>query len=236
MRSGQGDPDPNAKDAAAAFFDAVAPHYDRAYALEGPEHRARMAALVAALGPAAPGVASEALVLGVGTGRELPTLLDAGFRTTGLDSSAAMLARCAGRARHGALVRGSFWEPLPFARGAFGAAIALHGTLAHPPDAGAPARLAAELARVVTPGGRVVLELPTRAWFARVAGRDDGGPGVLLLDGPRAAFVDRRTGARIDGLVVDPEAWASALAPAFACTLVPISSDEARLVASRSPA
>jgi SAM-dependent methyltransferase len=234
MRSGQGDLEPNAKDAAEAFFDAVAPHYDRAYALEGAEHRVRMSALLAALGAPAPGPRSAALVLGVGTGRELPALLDAGFRTTGLDASAGMLARCASRARHGELVRGSFWAPLPFPDGAFGAAVALHGTLAHPPDEGAIVGLARELARVLVPGGVLAFELPTPAWFARFDGRDDGGPGVLVLDGSRASFVDRRTGARIEGLVVEPSAWVHALGGAFVCRLHAISPDEARLVATRT--
>jgi SAM-dependent methyltransferase len=231
MLGGQGDPDRNVKSDAAAFFDAVAPHYDRAYALEGPEHRRRMAALLEALGPGGEGTA--ALVLGVGTGRELPVLLDAGFRTTGFDCSAAMLARCASRARHGTLVRGDFWAPLPFADGAFGAVVALHGTLAHPPSLEALEGLAGELARVLTPGALLVFELPTRAWFERFDGRDEGGPGVLVLAGERAVFVDRRSGARIEGLVVDPEAWLRTLGPRFECSLHAISPDEARLVATR---
>jgi SAM-dependent methyltransferase len=234
MRGGQGDPDRNVKRDASSFFDAVAAHYDRAYALEGSEHRRRMAALLDALGPVAPG--TDALVLGVGTGRELPALLDAGFRTTGFDCSAAMLARCAGRARHGVLVEGDFWSLLPFASGAFGATVALHGTLAHPPTLEALAGLAGELARVLAPGARLVCELPTRAWFERFDGLDEGGPGVLALRGDRAVFVDRRSGAAIEGLVVAPDTWVRALAPRFECRLHAISSDEARLVATRTAA
>jgi SAM-dependent methyltransferase len=146
-----------------------------------------------------------------------------------------MLERCARRGRHGALVHGNFWFSLPFPDASFGVAIALHGTLAHPPDANAPRRLAAELARVVGPGGRVVLELPTRHWFERVAGRDEGGPGVLSLVGEEALFRDRRSGASIAGLVVDPHGWARALEPAFACAMHAISTDEVRIVGARIP-
>ena len=227
MSSGQGDPE-ELPSSAATFFDAVAGFYDRVYAIEGLEHRTRMRALLGLLGPA-----TDVLVLGVGTGRELPALLDAGHRTTGLDCSRGMLARCADRSRHGTLVHGDFWRDLPFADGAFGAAIALHGTLAHPPTLDAPTRLAAELARVLSPSGVVVIELPTRAWFERWAGAREAGPGELHVDGATATFVDRRSGARIDGCIVAPEVWCEDFSRHFACTLHLTSPDEATLVARR---
>jgi SAM-dependent methyltransferase len=227
MSSGQGDPE-EVPSSAAVFFDAVAGFYDRVYAIEGADHRARMKLLVELLGPA-----TEVLVLGVGTGRELPALLDAGHRTTGLDCSQAMLRKCADRSRHGTLVHGDFWHGLPFEAGAFGAAVALHGTVAHPPSREAPARLVAELARVVRTEGVVVLELPTLAWFERYAGANAAGPGELHVAGGATTFVDRRSGARIDGCLVAPEVWVDAFAPTFACTLHLPSQDEATLVARR---
>lgn len=227
MSSGQGDPE-EVPTSAAAFFDAVAGFYDRVYAIEGDAHRARMNALVGLLGPT-----TEVLVLGVGTGRELPALLDAGHRTTGLDCSHAMLRKCADRSRHGTLVHGDFWRGLPFEAGAFGAAVALHGTVAHPPSREAPARLVAELARVVRPEGVVVLELPTLAWFERYAGANAAGPGELHVAGGATTFVDRRSGARIDGCLVAPDAWSEAFASSFVCVLHQTSPDEATVVARR---
>lgn len=72
---------------AAAFFDAIAGRYERAYALTTAASRARMARVLGVL-PAAP---AQVLDLGVGTGRELTALLDAGHAPTGLDASRAML-------------------------------------------------------------------------------------------------------------------------------------------------
>ena len=228
MSSGQGDLGGLPRGDAQSFFDAVAPHYDRVYAIDGAAHRARMAALRDVLeGP------TEVLVLGVGTGRELPTLLDAGFAPTGLDCSEEMLAICARRARSGVLVRGDFWRSLPFPDGAFGAAVALHGTLAHPPDRAALATFVSEVARVLRPGGRLVLEVPTRAWFDRWSQVRDAAPGVLVVAGPSAAFVDRRSGAAIVGLIASPDEWRAALVDAFACTIHLMSDDEVRIVAER---
>lgn len=229
MSSGQGDLGGLPHGDARSFFNAVASFYDRVYAIDGVPHRERMRALLRVLGPA-----SEALVLGVGTGRELPTLLDAGFTTTGIDCSEEMLAMCARRARHGVLVRGDFWQQLPFNDATFGAAVALHGTMAHPPSMHAFEALALELTRVIRPGGVFVLELPTLAWFTRWVGQPDEGPGVLLVEGECAAFVDRRSGAAIRGLVVSPEHWVQSLARGFECTMHLVSDDEARVVARRT--
>lgn len=227
MSSGQGDPK-EVHTSAAAFFDAVAGFYDRVYAIEGDEHRTRMRRLLGLLGPA-----TDVLVLGVGTGRELPGLLDAGHRTTGVDCSRKMLQRCADRARHGTLVHADFWGDLPFGGGTFGAAVALHGTVAHPPTREAPGALVRELARVVRVGGVVVVELPTVAWFERSAGANEGGPGELHVGEGRATFVDRRSGAHIHGFVVGPEVWAQELAKLFACSLHSSSHDEVTLVSQR---
>src|SRR5581483_1711734 len=129
------------------------------------ETRRRFARLLPALPPAP----ARVLDLGVGTGRELTLLLDAGYAPTGLDASAAMLARCARRSRPVPLVEADFWQPLPFPAASFEAAIALHGTLAHPPDGSSSlARLAAELARVLAAGGCFVAEAPAPAWLARL--------------------------------------------------------------------
>jgi aryl-alcohol dehydrogenase-like predicted oxidoreductase len=127
---------------ARTFFDAIARRYDRAYALSGPLSRARLARVVRELEGR-----TRVLVLGIGTGRELPALLDAGHEPVGLDVSPEMIAQCSHRARRVPIVLGDFYEPLPFGDASFDAAIALHGTLAHPPHEGAHRALASHLPR-----------------------------------------------------------------------------------------
>ena len=118
-------------------------------------------------------------------------MLDAGHAPTGLDASRAMLERCARRARPVPLVHADFWvAPLPFADGAFDAVVALHGTLAHPPDEGAMGRLARELARVVRPGGVFVAEVPSPAWLERLETARAAGGSTRTPD--RAAHVRLR--------------------------------------------
>src|SRR5438552_7394345 len=102
------------EDEARRFFDVVASRYDRAYGLPRDASRARIARMLDELAPA-----SRVLDLGVGTGREISALLDAGHAPTGLDFSAQMLALCNRRARPIPLTHASFWAPLPFAAGAF---------------------------------------------------------------------------------------------------------------------
>lgn len=166
-----------------AFFDAIARRYDRVYAESGAASRESLAAMVTALVGR-----TRVLVLGVGTGRELSALLDAGHAPVGLDFSQEMLDLCDRRARRVPLVRGDFWQPLPFEAGTFDAAIALHGTLAHPPeDQASLASLARELARVIARPATIVVEVPTLAMADKI-------PDALELpDGRRMT----RAGARL---------------------------------------
>jgi SAM-dependent methyltransferase len=219
------------RDDTRAFFDAIASRYDRAYAPEGRASRARIARVLRELQPRA-----RVLDLGVGTGRELSALLDAGHTPTGVDFSRAMLARCARRARPVPLVEADFWEALPFGEATFDAALALHGTLAHPPDASAHARLGAELARVIAPGGVLVAEVPSRAWLERVAS------GGEIYDGDRRAqrvgddtcvFEDLVNGRQIIAWIPDDARWATLLGPRFDAR-VTREGDELVVVARRS--
>ena len=242
---------------AEAFFDAIAGRYERSYAPSTVESRRRMARILAAL-PSSP---SRVLDLGVGTGRELSALLDAGHAPTGLDASRSMLERCSRRARPVPLVRADFWvAPLPFDAGEFDAVIALHGTLAHPPDGQAIGRLAAELARVVRAGGVFVAEAPSPAWLERVGGGDSGDARDALRDTlsqlshstsplPQPGSVDDRrvrrtsgrtcvyedlvTGASIEATVLDEAEWRGALAPRWSARLEPVDGIEWLVVAHR---
>lgn len=142
------------------FFDAIAPHYDRSYARNALDLRERLETAKLPSG--------HVLDLGIGTGRELAWLLDAGHTVTGVELSEQMIRQCNQRARKVPIVHADFYAPLPFPDAVFDSAIALFGSLAHPPDPNAHTRLAAELARVLKPGGVLVAEMPAPAWDGRV--------------------------------------------------------------------
>jgi SAM-dependent methyltransferase len=191
-----------AVDEARTFFDKIAGRYERVYALPGDESRARLARTLAALPPKA-----RVLDLGVGTGRELSTLLDAGHAVTGLDLSPGMLARCARRARPVPLVQADMWQPLPFEGASFDAVLALHGTLAHPPSGEALQGLLAEVARVLASGGKLVVEVPLPAWLETAARARDEERLVERFDHGRGRFTDRATGATIEVMLYSQESW-----------------------------
>jgi SAM-dependent methyltransferase len=201
-------------DAARRFFDSIAARYDRAYAPASPESRERMRRIMPELPPAPASV----LDLGVGTGRELPALLDAGYAPTGVDISSEMLDRCGRRARPVPLVHADFWQsPLPFPEGSFDAAVALHGTLAHPPELEAVARLGGELARVVRPGGVFVAEVPNPAWLDTLSDLPPQPDRRLLRNGSRTClYEDLVAGTTIEARLLDEGEWRAALAPCWA--------------------
>jgi SAM-dependent methyltransferase len=220
-----------------SFFDAIAGRYERVYALPTAESRARMERVVREL----PGPPARLLDLGVGTGRELPALLDAGYSPTGLDASEEMLAKCARRSRPVPLVRADFWQRLPFADGGFDAAIALHGTLAHPPEASAIARLANEVARVVRAGGVWIVEAPAPAWLdhlqelERERAARGGNEARIRRTGPRTCVIeDTIVGASIEARALDAGEWQSALGSAWSTRVDPLGELEWLVVAQRA--
>ena len=175
---------------AKAFFDAIAPRYDRVFAREPSELRAHVDRALAAIGEGP----RDVLDLGVGTGLELPRLLDAGHRVTGVDVSPEMIALCNKRSRPIRCVEADFWEHLPFEDASFDAVVALFGSLAHAPDEGALARLGREVARVLRDGGVFFAEVPSPSWVAS-----------------HPAFVDEKTKVRIAIRAQPEEAWRAAL-------------------------
>lgn len=183
------------------FFDQIAHRYDRDYALDASIMRARMRRLLRNLRPA-----SRILDLGVGSGRELPYLLDAGHEPVGIDVSPRMLARCAARSRPIPLTEGDFWEPLPFADASFDAVIALHGSISHPPDDRAVARLGKQIARVIRAGGIFLAEVPSTRWLARLPPREAMGA-IWRVDDVTARYRDEATGAEIAISVFEPARW-----------------------------
>lgn len=223
--------------ASERFFEAIAGRYDREYALDAAQSRARAKRLLAELAQLAEQHAAPARVLdlGVGTGRELPALLDAGLEVTGVDVSQAMLDRCARRARPIPLVRADFWEPLPFEAASFDAAVALHGTLAHPPAEDAIARLGAELARLVRAGGALIAEVPSPAWLERIASLPATGDRVMRRTGPRTCvFEDHVAGASIEARILDAGEWSAALGPVWEARIEPLGELEWLVLARRA--
>jgi phosphatidylethanolamine/phosphatidyl-N-methylethanolamine N-methyltransferase len=143
-------------------YRVLAPVYD--YAVRSALARARVRSL-ARLQRRTRG---EVLVAGIGTGLDLP-LLPPMHRYVGVDLTREMLARAV--ARRGALdigfVEGDA-QALPFAEASFDSAV-MHLILAVVPQ---PARCLAEVARVLRPGGRVLLfdkflRAEERAWLRR---------------------------------------------------------------------
>jgi ubiquinone/menaquinone biosynthesis C-methylase UbiE len=127
-------------------YTLIAPFYDRAIA------RATLAARRRSLA-ALSREAGRVLLAGVGTGLDLPHL-PAQHHYVGLDLNRAMLRRALPRAGRVDFqpVQGDA-QRLPFADGAFDMAV-LHLILAVVPE---PADCFAEIARVVRPGGQVLV-------------------------------------------------------------------------------
>jgi SAM-dependent methyltransferase len=215
-------------DAARAFFDAIARRYDRAYAPDSRSTRERVAKIAAYFAPRA-----RILDLGVGTGRELSVLQDLGFRPTGVDVSKEMLALCARRARPIPLVEADFWRPLPVEDGAFDGVLALHGTLAHPPDVAAYVALGAEIARVLGPEGVFAAEVPAHAWLERLpvdAALTADDRRVRRTSADECAYDDLVTGASITAFIPENSRWPALFAPALEVRVEPLDEDTIALV------
>jgi ubiquinone/menaquinone biosynthesis C-methylase UbiE len=121
-----------------------APHYDRVTKLH-PQRRRSIELL-------APRPGERLLIVGVGTGSDLPYLPD-GLDVLATDLTPAMLERARMNARPGVDFRVMDGLALELPGASFDAAL-LHMVLEVIPD---PARCLAEVARVLRPGGRVAV-------------------------------------------------------------------------------
>jgi SAM-dependent methyltransferase len=152
---------------ASTYGDRFADVYDEWY--DDPAETAAVVDLVAALlddgadrtadgsdlgSPHPPAV----LELGVGTGRLAVPLAELGFRVTGLDASARMLDLLAAKPGGGAVeaVEGDMAGPLP--DGPFDVVLVARNTLFNVTTADGQAACLAEVARVLAPRGRFVVE------------------------------------------------------------------------------
>jgi SAM-dependent methyltransferase len=128
-----------------------------------------------------------------------------------------MLALCARRARPVALVEADLWGPLPFADASVDAVVALHGTLAHPPERYAYPRLARELARIVRRSGAFVAEVPAQAWVKdlRTSGEGETDARIHRIADDRLLHEDRSAGLAVEAVVPSDEEWRESFATEF---------------------
>jgi len=142
-------------DAMAASYDELEPWYEHLYA---ELHRI----VRSALSPAPPdGVALDA---GCGTGFQTAILAELGYGPHGLDLSAASLAVAQARLPASRFVRGDLGA-LPYDDATFDAVVCAGSTLDFVDE---PANVVAEIARVMRPGARLLLEYERR-WCLDIA-------------------------------------------------------------------
>lgn len=102
--------------------------------------------------------AGRILDLGCGPGRHLEALERRGLAAVGLDLSAALLESARGRLAHPLLVRGDMRD-LPCRADVFGWVLVMFTTFGYFPEEGQNDRVLSEIARVLAPGGWLVLDL-----------------------------------------------------------------------------
>ncbi len=192
----------------SAFFDAVAENYDRDLGRSLDEVRSRLDGVIPR--------GSHVLDLGIGTGRELVVLDELNCIVTGLDSSERMLEQAKERGRAKSLILGDIWAPWAVDDKTHDVVMALHGTLAHPPN-GAEYHLEAlanECARVLRPDGMVYFEVPTAE--AMAASFHEGYPIAITPVSDRTAqCVDTRSGIKLLAVSWSEAAWTRAFEPLF---------------------
>lgn len=190
----------------APFFDEVAEAYDSVLGRTLDEVRGRLLGVI----PKDLAV----LDLGIGTGRELVVLDELNCAVTGIDSSSLMLAQADARGRAKRLILGDIWGTWDVEDHTFDAVIALHGTLAHPPDAGMHhlRDLAKECARVLKPDGFVYFEVPT-ANALQTFSSDEYPISMESLDERTAECTNTKTGAKLLAVSWPETIWRSAMSP-----------------------
>ena len=173
------------------YEDAFGTGYLRVY-----PHRDLAAARAEIAGLLERGVAGRVLDLGCGFGRHCLALVEAGLDAFGLDLSRELLLRSrglpGGRALGGRLACGDF-RSLPFAAGAFDTVLMLFSSFGYFDDA-SNARVLDEVARVLSPGGRAVLDLmnPERIRATLVPESRRSGQGFVLEEHRRLEQWGRR--------------------------------------------
>ena len=175
----------------SGYFDAYAPNYDSA-AFSGAGLEAISARDLRSVRVALSGIApGRVLDAGAGTGRVTGELLATGWSVVALDASNEMLNQLRRAHPEVETVEAALGNPLAFESDTFDAAVAMR-VLKYVDDMGYALR---ELARVVRPGGSVVVEFAN----ARSCARFGYGTAPIHLVSVRE--IERLVGAA--GLVVD---------------------------------
>src|SRR5262245_50929229 len=153
-------------DAMADGYDALEPWYEHLY---GMLHDVLRRELTPAPDVAAP----RALDAGCGTGFQAAILDGMGYAVHGVDLSRELLGRAREKLLRAPLVQGDL-EDLPYRDGSFDAVTCCGSTLSYLGDAG---RALAEIARVLRPDGRLLIECEGRwtldlawAWLSGLFG------------------------------------------------------------------
>jgi len=143
-------------DATARFFDAMAASYDELEPWYEHLYAELHRILQSALHPVARG--APALDAGCGTGFQTRILAEMGYRVHGLDLSAASLSVARARLPASHFVRGDLGA-LPYGDATFDAVVCAGSTLDFVDE---PGSAVAEIARVMRPGARLLLEYERR--------------------------------------------------------------------------
>jgi len=181
--------------------------------------------LAGQLPPSGPGaLASGAWVdLACGGGRHLRALARCGTRVVGIDRSRPLLERARADSGAGAeLVRGDL-RRLPFGDGSFAGGLSMFTSLGYFEDDGENQMVLAEAARVIQPGGRLLVDYLNAEWLAhdlvprssREAGpyrvdevrRIDRAPKRLIKE---VAIFDRANGKPIKRYIESVALWSAA--------------------------
>lgn len=180
-------------DAMAASYDDLEPWYEHLYALLHELVRSELRPPPGAPRP-------RALDAGCGTGFQTAILLELGYETLGVDLAPTLLRVARPRCPGARLVEADV-QALPWRNEAVDLVVSCGSTLSFVPS---PERAIAEIARVLRPGGRALLEVEHRwsldlAWRlgSSVAG-DILGYGVKVREARRAFAPPLREGIWID--------------------------------------
>ncbi len=137
-------------DAMADAYDELEPWYEHLYAV--------LHAILRREIGVAPAAGGRALDAGCGTGFQATLLAELGWRSHGVDIAGGLLTVARRRLSDTALVRGTV-EALPYADACFDVVVCCGSTLSFVDD---PEHALAEIARVLRPGGRVLLDCEHR--------------------------------------------------------------------------
>jgi ubiquinone/menaquinone biosynthesis C-methylase UbiE len=195
--------EPSSTETWDAFFSDF---YLRVHAASEARGEAEAQALAAVRATSAP-AGGDVLDVPCGFGRHAVPLARAGFRVTGVDRSATLLSEARRRAGDDGprpdLVPADYRE-LPFADASFDAALNLYSSLGYLCDE-EDTQVLAEIARVLRPGGRLVIETMHRDRLVRDFREQDWhmvGEGRLLLE--QRTFDARSGVAQTTQTLIDP--------------------------------